>query len=149
MATQTSGNGGAAAGHQQSIGANINQPVDGIDGSHPGTLQPSGADVDAGGAGAGPGQRHDESDTDKAKADPLAYGSSTRGLSGMNGRGQGWPGGASGALGSHAQQLVARVDPHADLVLAGSWTGCIAHGGQSVAVRAGSGSLSRQHSSGK
>lgn len=149
MATQTSGSNGAADGHQQSIGAETNQPIDGIAGSNPGTQQPSGADVDAGGAGAGPGQRHDEPAPSKDKKDHPASGALNGGLSGMSGQGVARPGGATGVLGSHAQQRVERSDQHADPMYAGNWTGSIARGGKSVAVFPVSGTLSRQHSSGK
>ena len=149
MTSQTTGNSGLADGHQQSIGAETDQPVDGIAGSNPGTQQPSGADVDAGGAGAGPGQRHDEPAPVKEKKDSMARGAPASGLSGMSGQGIGRPGGATGVLGSHAQARVARLDRQADPMYAGNWTGSITRGGKSVGVSPGSGSISRQHSSGK
>ena len=144
MASQTTGNSGAADGHQQSIGAETNQPIDGIAGSNPGTQQPSGADVDAGGAGAGPGQRHEEPAPSKGGG----VRSPANGLSGMSGNGVAQPGGAIGALGSHAQERVTHFDQQTNPMYGGSWTGSIARIGKLV-VRPGSSSLSRQHSSGK
>lgn len=38
----------AQGNHDQSIGTQTDQPVDGIAGSHPGTQEPAGADVNAG-----------------------------------------------------------------------------------------------------
>lgn len=57
MANPGNSSGGAAHGGQQSIGGDSDQPVDGIEGSNPGTQQPAGQHVNAGGAGKGPGQR--------------------------------------------------------------------------------------------
>lgn len=42
------GNNGAADGHQQSIAGDTDAPVDAIRGSHPGGIEPAGADVNAG-----------------------------------------------------------------------------------------------------
>jgi hypothetical protein len=55
------GNGGHGTdGSQQSIGSDTDQPIDGIEGSNPGTQQAAGQHVNAGGVGNGPGQRHEE-----------------------------------------------------------------------------------------
>lgn len=55
------GNGShGAGGNQQSIGSDTDQPIDGIEGSNPGTQQAAGQHVNAGGVGNGPGQRHED-----------------------------------------------------------------------------------------
>lgn len=149
MAGQTTGNHGAADGHQQSIGAETGQPVDGIAGSIAGTQQPSGAHVDAGGAGAVPGPRDDEIVTPHEQGARKSIGTSAGGVSGMSGQGVAQPGGVAGALGSHAQERVAQFGQHGDSMYAGNWTGAISRGGKAVGVFPVSGTLSRQHSSGK
>ena len=110
MANQATGSNGAADGHQQSIGAEDAQAIDGIAGSPAGTQQPSGADVDAGGAGAGPGQRHEEPvpshPLDKGVLRPSDVPSG--GISGMSGQGVAQPRGAAGVFGSHAQGRIAQ-----------------------------------------
>ena len=150
MANQTTGGNGAADGHQQSIGADDTQAVDGIAGSPAGTQQPSGADVDAGGAGAGPGQRHEETPqphpADNGVRTPT--GTPTGGVSGMCGQGIAQPEGATGVLGSHAQGRVAHFAFETNPMYAGNWTGAIARGGKAIPVASRSGSPSRQHSSG-
>lgn len=118
MATQATGSNGAADGHQQSIGADSPTPVDGIAGSHPGTQEPSGAHVDAGGPVGGPGERMDDSKPqDKGVRTPV--GSPSGGIAGMNGDGVAQPKGMTGMLGMGR--------------------------GKMVGVYASSGSLSRQH----
>lgn len=151
MANQATGSNGAADGHQQSIGAEDAQAIDGIAGSPAGTQQPSGADVDAGGAGAGPGQRHEEPvpshPLDKGVLAPT--GTPSGGVSGMSGQGVAQPRGATGVFGSHAQGRIAQFGVETNPMYAGNWTGAIVRGGKAVAVSASFGSASRQHSSGK
>lgn len=122
MANGTTGNNGAADGHQQSIGADSPTPVDGIAGGNPGTQQPSGAHVDAGGPEGGPADGADEvKPQDKGVRTPT--GSPSNGVSGMNGDGVAQPKGMTGMLGMGR--------------------------GKMVGVYRSSGSLSRQHSSGR
>jgi hypothetical protein len=80
-----------ADGHQQSIGADSGQPVDGIAGSPSGT-QPSGADVNAGGPVGG-------------KAPEAAAGGAVPKAVGMCGRGIARPAGAVGMMGSVSKPL--------------------------------------------
>lgn len=144
MANQTTGSNGAADGHQQSIGADSPVPVDGIAGSHAGTQEPSGAHVDAGGPAGGPSPQTEpgpESKNRPPRATPVG------GLSGMDGQGVAQPKGATGVLGSHAQQRTRQMLERTDPMYAGNWTGSIAQGGKTVGVYSSSGSLSRQHSS--
>ncbi len=82
-----------ADGHQQSIGADSATPVDGIAGSHPGTQQPSGAHVDAGGPVSGPARQRD------AEPDAKRQGHAPKTV-GMSGRGVAQPAGAVGMMGS-------------------------------------------------
>ncbi len=145
MSNQATGNTGAADGHQQSIGADSPVAVDGIAGSNPGTQQPSGAHVDA---GAGPAPRPDQPARHQDNGVRTPSGTPVGGLSGMSGQGVAQPKGATGVLGSHAQERSAHLREPADPMYAGNWTGSIARGGKMVAVQASSGSLSRQHSSG-
>ena len=85
-------NNSAADGHQQSIGADSTSPVDGISGSHPGTQEPSGAHVDAGGPIAGTtGQRDAEPEVKRPGHTQKAVG--------MNGRGVAQPAGVVGMTG--------------------------------------------------
>ena len=149
MASEATGSNGAGDGHQQSIGAETNQPVDGIAGSNPGTQQPSGAHVDAGEPGAGPGKQAEEPAPVNDKGVHRSSLTPRGGLAGMSGRGVAQPGGATGALGSHAQARVAQLEQQADRMYAGNWNGSCAGGGKSPGVGTSSGSLSRQHSSGK
>lgn len=142
MANQTTGNGGAGGGHEQSIGSDSPAPVDGIAGSHPGTQEPSGAHVDA---GAPAGGRHAPPDAAKEDTQPPRA-TPVGGLAGMSGQGVAHPKGATGALGSHARQRTAQADEDMDPMYTRNWTGSVARGGKSVGVYSSSGSPSRQHS---
>lgn len=104
MAQQT-GNSGMTGGHQQSIGADSPVPVDGINGSHPGTQQPDGAHVNAGKGGGGAEQRQggsggqrQGSTQDSPPARARVQGANR--LAGMNGRGVAHLAGAVGMLGT-------------------------------------------------
>ena len=111
--------------HEQSIGAENNQPVDGIAGSNPGTQQPSGAHVDAGGAGAGPGQRPEVADKKP---------------SGQDGRGLTRPSGITGVMGSvkRARHMLAGQVDHTGW--AGKYNGSLSRAGQRISVKVGCGS---------
>lgn len=146
MANQTTGQGGPGSGHEQSIGNDSPAPVDGIAGSHAGTQEPSGAHVDAGGGAAGPTPRPKEEHRERGPAQPSGA-TPVGGLAGMNGQGVAHRKGASGALGSHAQQRTAQADEEIAPMVSGHWTGSIARGGKSVGVHSSSGSVSRQQGS--
>lgn len=82
-----------ADGHQQSIGADSTSPVDGISGSHPGTQEPSGAHVDAGGPVSGPARPRDaEPDVKQQENGQKTVGMSSCGVA--------HPAGAVGMIGS-------------------------------------------------
>ena len=83
----------SAEGHQQSIGTDSANPVDGIAGSHPGTQEPSGAHVDAGGPVSGPAPRRDAEPEIKQPGD-------THKAVGMSARGVAQPAGVVGMMGS-------------------------------------------------
>lgn len=127
--------------HEQSIGPDSNQPVDGIAGSNPGTQQPSGAHVDAGGAGAGPGQRPEISPED-AKQQGVIPGAGHTGKipSGEDGRGVAQPSGITGVMGSvkRARHMQARAVSHQDW--AGNYNGSLSRAGQRISIKLGCGS---------
>ena len=87
------GSNNSADGHQQSIGTDSTSPVDGIAGSHPGTQQPSGAHVDAGGPASGPARRRDAEPEIKQPAD-------SQKAVGMSARGVAQPAGVVGMIGA-------------------------------------------------
>lgn len=149
MANQSTGSNGAADGHQQSIASNTEAPVDGIAGSHAGTQQPDGAHVNAGNPDPGPAKDPKDAVQPQDQGVRTTRATPVGGLSGMSGQGVAQPKGATGALGSHAQERTARMCQQTDPMYAGNWTGSIARGGKAVGVYSSSGSLSRQHSSGK
>ncbi len=124
--------------HEQSIGTNTNQPVDGIAGSNPGTQQPSGAHVDAGGAGAGPGQRPEVA---PEKANIPGSGHTGRMPSGQDGRGVAQPSGITGVMGSvrRARHMLAGQVEHPGW--AGKYNGSLSRAGQTISVKLGCGSL--------
>ncbi len=127
--------------HEQSIGAENNQPVDGIAGGNPGTQQPSGAHVDAGGAGAGPGQRP-EIAPEASKGVPPGAGQTPSGQmpSGQDGRGVSQPSGITGVMGSvkRARHMQAGAVGHPGW--AGKYNGSLSRGGQTFAIKVGCGS---------
>ena len=134
MANQASN--GTAGGHQQSIGEEDGQVVDGIQGSHPGTQEPSGAHVDAGNPGPAAGPLPEATTpglNDGVRARP---GSPSRGMSGMSGAGIAQPGNTTGALGSHAQQRIAQSGSMQDSKFAGNWTGSLIRGGKAIGITA-------------
>jgi hypothetical protein len=116
-------------GHQQSIGADSDQPVDGIAGSHAGTQEPSGAHVDAG--VAGPGQRHAPT-TGKPGVKP----------SGNDGQGVAQPADVSGAMGPRSKDRTRQIRRRSDLMCYRGYNGSLASGGEIVGVVLGCGSLS-------
>lgn len=125
----------ASGEHAQSIGGDQQQPVDGIAGSHPGTQEPAGADVNAGG---GP--------PPAAPADPATR----RGITGSIGRGPNQtgvaqPGGATGALGPRARHtaLLETNDEEFGPATVRRFNGSLARGGKTIGVQTGCGSLSR------
>ena len=126
--------------HDQSIGGDSNQPVDGIAGSNPGTQQPSGAHVDAGGAGAGPGQRPEIAPEKTPGALPEA-GHTGKMPSGQDGRGIAQPSGITGVMGSvrRARHMLAGPVEHPGW--AGKYNGSLSRAGQTISVRVGCGSL--------
>lgn len=126
--------------HDQSIGTDSNQPVDGIAGSNPGTQQPSGAHVDAGGAGAGPGQRPEIAQEKPPGAIPGA-GHTGKMPSGQDGRGVSQPSGITGVMGSvrRARHMLAGPVEHPGW--AGKYNGSLSRAGQTISVRVGCGSL--------
>ncbi len=126
MANQQ-GSSGAADGHQQSVGTESGQPVDGIAGSNPGTQQPSGAHVDAGGAGAGPGQRPEIA---PEGSKPPGAGHTGKMPSGQDGRGVAQPTGITGVIGSSNRAPM----------WAGKYNGSLSLAGQTVGVKVGCGS---------
>lgn len=91
--TNSTGSSAAADGHEQSIGAASPLLVDGIAGSHPGTQQPSGAHVNAGG---GAEQRQGSIHDSRPERARIANGAR---LIGMDGRGVTHVAGAVGMLG--------------------------------------------------
>ena len=124
--------------HEQSIGAEDNQPVDGIAGSNPGTQQPSGAHVDAGGAGWG--QRPE---VDPAVAQPGVgpdKGPSGKTPSAQDGRGLTRPSGVTGVMGSvkRARHMLAGQVEHTGW--AGKYNGSLSRAGQRISVKVGCGS---------
>ena len=125
--------------HEQSSGAENNQPVDGISGSNPGTQQPSGAHVDAGDPGAGPGQRPAiNSDTQQPGALPDA-GHTGKMPSGHDARGIAQPSGITGVMGSAKRvrhMLAGQVD-HTGW--AGKYNGSLSRAGQRISVKVGCG----------
>lgn len=126
--------------HTQSIGAENEQPVDGIAGSNPGTQQPSGAHVDAGGAGAGPGQRPDIApDAPPPGALPDA-GHTGKMPSGQDGRGVAQPSGITGVMGSakRVRHMLAGQVNHTGW--AGKYNGSLSRAGQRINVKVGCGS---------
>ena len=138
MANQ--GSNGAADGHQQSIGEEDGQVVDGINGSHPGTQEPSGAHVDAGDPGPAAGQQPEPGGTSSEHGVRRASGVPVRGLSGMSGKGVAQPGNTTGALGSHARKRIMQMGHFKDAMFAGNWTGSLTRGGQTIAVISSAGS---------
>ena len=121
--------------HEQSIGAETNQPVDGIAGSNPGTQQPSGAHVDAGGAGAGPGQRPEIANETIPGAIPGA-GSTGK----QPGRGVAQPSEITGVLGSARRARHMLAGPVAHPGWAGKYNGSLSRGGRTFNVKLGCGS---------
>ncbi|WP_426101956.1 hypothetical protein [Massilia sp. TSP1-1-2] len=111
--------------HEQSIGAENNQPVDGIAGSNPGTQQPSGAHVDAGNAGADAGQCREI-----APESPR----------GQNGVGAVRPSGITGVMGSvkRARHMLAGQVDH--IGWASHYNGSLSRAGQRISVKVGCGS---------
>jgi hypothetical protein len=128
------GSNGAADGHQQSIGEEDGQVVDGIKGSHPGTQEPSGAHVDAGDPGPAAGQQPEPVTTNRDRGVRTASGAPVRGMSGMSAKGIPQPGNTTGALGSHARKRIKQMGHFKDAMFAGNWTGSLTRGGQTIAV---------------
>ena len=126
--------------HEQSIGAENNQPVDGIAGSNPGTQQPSGAHVDAGGAGAGPGQRP-EIATEKIPGSVPGAGHTGKLPSGQDGRGVAQPSEITGVMGSARRARHMLAGPVAHPGWAGKYNGSLSRGGRTISVKLGCGSL--------
>ena len=126
--------------HEQSIGAENNQPVDGIAGSNPGTQQPSGAHVDAGGAGAGPGQRPEIAPEAKQPGVVPAADQTGKMPSGQDGRGVARPSGITGVMGSakRARHMMAGQVDHTGW--AGKYNGSLSRAGQRISVKLGCGS---------
>ena len=128
------GSNGAADGHQQSIGEDDGQVVDGIQNSHPGTQEPSGAHIDAGDPGPAAGHQPEPAEALHDRGVRAPTGSPSRGLSGMNGNGVAQPGNTTGALGSHAQERMMQLGDWQDSRFAGNWTGSVVLGGKAIGV---------------
>lgn len=126
MATTTSSD-----GHQQSIGADSDQPVDGIAGSHAGTQEPSGAHVDAGDIGPG-----------SARRPPPVPGKPGVKPSGNDGQGVAQPADVSGAMGPRSKDRSRLVRRRGDLMCYRGYNGSLAQGGEIIGVVVGCGSLS-------
>ncbi|QYF93539.1 hypothetical protein KY495_23260 [Massilia sp. PAMC28688] len=119
--------------HQDtSIGTISDSPVDGIQGSNPGTQQPDGAHVNAGkektpgsGGNAGVGQPPSQS--------PAA---------GQNHEGVTQPGGVTGAMGRPARRTL--QPGQLDQMVRGKFNGSLSLAGQTIGVRIGCGAMSLQ-----
>lgn len=111
------------ANQDTSIGTDDQQPVDGIAGTNPGTQQPSGAHVDAGGAGAGP--------------EPEIR----RPAAGRNHEGVPQPAGVTGMMGT---RRTLKPGEFSQLVQTGKINGSLSVAGKTVGVRIGCGSIGRQ-----
>jgi hypothetical protein len=118
-------------GHQQSIGADNDQPVDGIAGSHAGTQEPGGAHVDAGAIAPGP-QRRPPPVPEKPGVKP----------SGNDGQGVAQPADVSGAMGPHSKDRSRLVRRRGDLMCYRGYNGSLARGGEIIGVVVGCGALS-------
>ncbi len=128
------GSNGAADGHQQSIGEEDGQVVDGIKGSNPGTQQPSGAHIDAGDPGPATAQQPEPAKGKNDQGIRTPTGSPTRGVSGMSAQGVPQPGNTTGALGSHALERTIQPGEFKDTMFAGNWTGSLALAGKTIGV---------------
>jgi len=117
----------SSGGHQQSIGADSDQPVDGIAGSHAGTQEPSGAHVDAG------------TTVPSTKKPPVKPGAKP---SGNDGQGVAQPADVSGAMGPRSQHRGALVRRRGDLMCFRGFNGSLAQNGEIIGVVVGCGSLS-------
>ena len=116
--------------HDQSIGPDSNQPVDGIAGTNPGTQQPSGAHVDAGGPGAGPGKRPEITPETNKQPDAIPGAGHTGKMpSGQDGRGVAQPKEITGVIGSSDRAPL----------WAGKYNGSLSMAGQKVGVKIGCG----------
>lgn len=126
-------------GHQQSIGADSDQAVDGIAGSHAGTQEPSGAHVDAGGTVPAPRKPVTE-----PAAQPDIKPDAKPGVkpSGNDGQGVAQPADVSGAMGPRSQHRGALVRRRGDLMCYRGFNGSLARGGEIIGVVVGCGSLS-------
>jgi hypothetical protein len=121
----------SGSGHQQSIGADSDQAVDGSAGTHAGTQEPSGAHVDAGGG------RPD------AGAPPVASGKTPQPGPGISdGRGVGQPSAVSGAIGPASKTRGWHARRRGDLVCYAGYNGSLVRGGEIVGVVLGCGALS-------
>jgi len=118
-------------GHQQSIGADSDQPVDGIAGSHAGTQEPSGAHVDAGAPVPAP-EKPAVKPTIKPGVKP----------SGNDGQGVAQPADVSGAMGPRSKNRSALVRRRGDLMCFRGFNGSLAQNGEIIGVVVGCGSLS-------
>lgn len=127
--------------HDQSIGTESNKAVDGIAGSNPGTQQPSGAHVDAGGAGAGPGQRPEIApETVKQPGAIPGVGHTGKMPSGQDGRGVAQPSGITGVMGSARRARHMLAGPVENPGWAGKYNGSLSRAGQTISVKLGCGS---------
>lgn len=126
--------------HDQSIGTDTNQPVDGIAGSNPGTQQPSGAHVDAGDTGPAPGQGPEITPEVIPGTIPGA-GHTGKMPDGQDARGIAQPAGITGVMGSvrRARHMLAGPVEHPGW--AGKYNGSLSRGGQTFSVKLGCGSL--------
>lgn len=126
--------------HDQSIGTESNQPVDGIAGSNPGTQQPSGAHVDAGAEGTGPGKRPEVAPEVVPGVAP-GTGHTGKMPPDQDGRGVAQPSGTTGVMGSVRRARHMRAGPVEHAGWAGKYNGSLSRGGQTFSVKVGCGSL--------
>ncbi len=112
------------ANQDTSIATDSDTPVDGIQGSNPGTQQPSGAHVDAG-EGATGGQRNVRQPA-----------------SGQNHEGILQPSGVTGAMGTPTKRTL--QPGQLDQMVRGKFNGSLSLAGKTVGVRIGCGAMSLQ-----
>lgn len=111
--------------HDTSIGTDNNSPVDGIQGTNPGTQQPSGAHVDAG----EPGAQGDNAQSQEPR----------RPSAGTNHDGVIQPTGVTGVMGRRTLQ-----PGELEQLVRGKVNGSLSLAGKTVGVRIGCGAMSLQ-----
>lgn len=110
------------ANQDTSIGTDGDQPVDGIAGTNPGTQQPDGAHIDAGGAKGG----------HEAEVRQPAAGGNHQGIT--------QPAGVTGVMGTRRALQPGELS---QLVQAGKINGSLARAGKTIGVRIGCGAIGK------